>query len=853
MGKKAKTGKARKDKFYRLAKETGYRSRAAFKLIQLNKKFGFLNRSRVVIDLCAAPGGWMQVAAENCPVSSVIVGVDLVPIREVKGCLSLQEDITTEKCRQSLRKELKTWKADCVLNDGAPNVGKNWNHDAYNQSELTLHALRLATEFLQKGGWFVTKVFRSKDYFALNWVFQQLFKKVWATKPQASRHESAEIFVVCEKFVAPDKLDPRFLDPRHVFKDLQDDLGPALNLMHPEKKQRHREGYAEGDYTLFHVLKASEFVRSDSFMEKLATSSMIELDEEAIVSNKATTSEIQECCRDIKVLGRKEIKALLSWRKAVVKDLQKADKQQAQASQRGEEGSDQEEEEEDHEEEEEEWEEALAKAHEEDRLRSKRKKRKERKLLSRKRMRLDMKMDIPGDRLDYGDDGGVFSLAKIRTKQALDQVQQGDVSFMDGDIMEDADDDDDADVVMKKRRRLMEAYDKQSRNYQDPTEYPSEEEGEEEPSLTHLQGADQEAGESEDEVGGIDHNPLVVEMDSKASRDRARTAAWFSKDVFEGVEKEGDEATELRAMTANYEQQGGTVLDKPKTVTFAEEVKDSDDDDGSSEDEDEDMEQWEDEDSDSDDGLNVGQSSSQSGSVSSKSASKDDMEVVPVSSQDLTLDAVGLAMGTAMVRSKKRRRDMIESGYHRYMRGEEDNLPDWFLHDEKKHCQKQMPVTKEEVQEYVMKMRAIDARPIKKLAEAKARKKKKMVKRLEKARKKAEAIGDTVDVSEKEKMQQIKNIYKKAGLLGQKKVETTYVVAKKGMGRRVRRPQGVKGRFKVVDPRMKKDNKAAKSPANKHKPGGKRKATGGKGAGPKGKGAGPRGKGAGPKGGKKTR
>ncbi|PWA20547.1 hypothetical protein CCH79_00021113, partial [Gambusia affinis] len=141
-------------------------------------------------------------------------------------------------------------------------------------------------------------------------------------------------------------------------------------------------------------------------------------------------------------------------------------------------------------------------------------------------------------------------------------------------------------------------------------------------------------------------------------------------------------------------------------------------------------------------------------------AEDDNIQVVPVESTSKKariLDAEGLSLGCEIATSKKKARDLVDYSFHRFASSDEPwEVPEWFLDDERKHRKRPMPVTKEMVEEYKQKWKEINARPIKRVAEAKARKKRRMLKKMEQAKKKAEAVVNTADISEREKMAQLK-------------------------------------------------------------------------------------------------
>jgi len=313
-------GKQRQDKFYHLAKEQGYRSRASFKLLQLDARFRFLPTARSVLDLCAAPGGWIQVAVNHAPVGAFVIGVDLVPIRPIRGAHSLTEDITTTKCRAAVRRLMDANGVsafDVVLHDGSPNVGGAWAQEATSQSALVIDALRLATMFLAPKGAFITKVFRSQDYNAIMYCLKQLFEKVEATKPTASRSTSAEIYIICLNYKAPAKIQRELLDIRHLFSVVPEQNKPR-DIMDKSTK-RHRDGYEEGNTTLWKVGLASDFIWSDSQtpLEFLGSYNLISFDNQEplpIKNHELTTDDIKNYCEDLLLLDKNSFKHILKWR-----------------------------------------------------------------------------------------------------------------------------------------------------------------------------------------------------------------------------------------------------------------------------------------------------------------------------------------------------------------------------------------------------------------------------------------------------------------------------------------------------------------------------------------------------------
>lgn len=178
------------------------------------------------------------------------------------------------------------------------------------------------------------------------------------------------------------------------------------------------------------------------------------------------------------------------------------------------------------------------------------------------------------------------------------------------------------------------------------------------------------------------------------------------------------------------------------------------------------------------------------------------------------ITAEAMALAQQLATGEKKSQDIVDEGYNRYSFRDTDGLPEWFLDDETKHSRPNRPITKAAAAAIREKMRAINARPIKKVMEAKGRKKMKAAQKLERLRKKSALLLEDEGMSERDKSQAIAQMMSKA--TKKKPKQQVKLVVAKGNNKGISgRPRGVKGKYKIVDARMKKDIRAQKRLAKK--------------------------------------
>jgi 23S rRNA (uridine2552-2'-O)-methyltransferase len=190
-----------RDSYYKKAKQEGYRSRAAYKLLELQQRFRLMKPGDLVVDLGAAPGGWLQVAAKLVGPSGRVVGVDLQRIDAFRepNIILLQDDIASPEIPKKIE-ELLQGKADCVLSDLAPRLSGIRDADTARSLDLNRTALTAATALLRAGGTFLVKSFVNEELHNLTLEIKQHFDSVQRTRPEATRQGSSEFYFCAKKF-----------------------------------------------------------------------------------------------------------------------------------------------------------------------------------------------------------------------------------------------------------------------------------------------------------------------------------------------------------------------------------------------------------------------------------------------------------------------------------------------------------------------------------------------------------------------------------------------------------------------------------------------------------------------------
>jgi 23S rRNA (uridine2552-2'-O)-methyltransferase len=199
---KAWRSEHRKDFYYKKAKREHYRSRASYKLKQLDFRYALIEPGDTVVDLGASPGGWSQVAFELAGPSSKVFALDIDRVPPIEGVTVIRGDVREESVLLRLLEQIPEG-ADVVLSDMSPNISGNYSYDHARSVELCEHALTFATNVLKPGGNFVAKMFSGDMGKPFTDAVRRRFEETHTNHPRASRPSSSEVYVIGIGFRLP--------------------------------------------------------------------------------------------------------------------------------------------------------------------------------------------------------------------------------------------------------------------------------------------------------------------------------------------------------------------------------------------------------------------------------------------------------------------------------------------------------------------------------------------------------------------------------------------------------------------------------------------------------------------------
>ena len=188
--------KQHRDQYFKKSKTHGYRSRASFKLIELNKKFQFIKRNTYLLDLGSSPGGWSQVAGKIISTGKIL-SIDIKPMSPIKNVKFLRCDIFDEGTKKNITNFFQS-KLDVIISDMAADTTGNKSLDSIRTNQLCAEVLSFSTKILKPQGEVVSKLFMGTDFLEVKDLAKSLFRSVSFFKPDSSRSESKETYLHCK-------------------------------------------------------------------------------------------------------------------------------------------------------------------------------------------------------------------------------------------------------------------------------------------------------------------------------------------------------------------------------------------------------------------------------------------------------------------------------------------------------------------------------------------------------------------------------------------------------------------------------------------------------------------------------